>query len=59
MEGRQIGENGWGKLSWSQDFPWASCGNKGNLGLTNDMKLETGTSLACSVQTDNSYSTHK
>ena len=53
MEGRQIGENGWGKLTWSQDFPWACRGNRDTLGLTNDMKLETGTSLACNLETNN------
>jgi len=37
------------KLTSSQDFPWARRGYKGALGLANDMKLETATSLGCST----------
>ena len=47
------------KLTSSQDFPWASLGYRGTLGLTNDMKLETATSLGCSVQSEDHKSAHK
>jgi len=47
------------KLTSSQDFPWASRGYRGTLGLTNDMKLETATSLGCIVQSDDSKSVIK
>ena len=38
------------KLTSFQDFPWARRGYKGALGLANNMKFETATSLGCKIQ---------
>jgi hypothetical protein len=39
-----------GKLTSSQDFPWARRGYRGALGLVNEMKFETATNLGCNIQ---------
>ena len=53
MEVTQIGENRWGKLTWFQYCHWARHGNRGTWVVTNAMKLETCTSLACNLETNN------